>query len=161
VTTKYCPNCNAEVPSVANLCKHCFHDFNVVPPKKKSPLWTLLFLANGCAIVSALAFGYMHDQNKTFKISVDQETKSIVFTTTYADHTEADRVYFKDIATIDYVKNTQPRPFEIDVVTVKGDRYVYQQSSDPLDFQAHQLSELLDKPVSTKDTVEMPTIKKQ
>ena len=45
MNTKICPNCNAEVPGVAHLCKHCFHDFHVVMPKRKSPLFTLLFLA--------------------------------------------------------------------------------------------------------------------
>ncbi|MFZ5478139.1 MAG: hypothetical protein ACOZNI_15335 [Myxococcota bacterium] len=159
VNSKVCPNCNAEVPQIANLCKHCFHDFNMVVPKKKSPLFTILFLAFGCAIVSAMAFGYIHSQNRTFKISVDQETESIVFTTKYADRTEADRVFFKDITNVEYAKNTQPRPFEIAIVTTKGARYVYQQGDDPLDFQAQQLAELLDKPLAVTGEIEMPTIK--
>lgn len=158
MSTKICPNCNAEVPSVANLCKHCFHDFNVIPPKKKSPLFTLLFLAVGTAIVSAGAYSYVYNQHKTFKISVDQETRSIVFTTKYADHIESDRVDWKDVATIEYIKNAQPRPFEVAIVTAKGERYVYQQSSDPLDYQARQLGEMLDKPVAEKDNYEAPAV---
>jgi hypothetical protein len=159
VNTKYCPNCNAEVPSVANLCKHCFHDFNVVVARRKSPLFTILFLAVGTALVSAMAYGYIYSQNKTSKISLDEETKSIVFTTRYADKTEADRVFWKDITMVEYVKNTRPRPFEIDVVTVKGARYVFDQGDDPLDYQAQQLADKIGHPMVIKDEYEAPTAK--
>jgi ribosomal protein L40E len=160
VNVKNCPNCNAEVPSVANLCKHCFHDFNVVVPKKKSPLFTLLFLAVGTALVSAIAYGYIYDQNKTSKISLDQETESIVFTTRYADHIESDRVFWKDVTTVEYVKNTQPRPFEVAVVTTKGERFVFEQGDDPLDYQAQQLADTIKRPLSVKDQYEAPTVQK-
>lgn len=160
MTTKFCPNCNAEVPGIANLCKQCFHDFNVATPKKKSALFTILFLLNGMAIVTAIAFAYIHDQQQTSQISVDEETKSIVFTTMRATGPDVDRVYFKDVTSVEYLKNTQPRPFEIAILTTRGERHVYEQSSDPLDFQARQLAEQLDKPLTEKDTVEMPTIKR-
>jgi hypothetical protein len=162
LSTKNCPNCGAEVPSVANLCKHCFHDFHMVVPKRKSPLFPILLFAVGTAIVTALTYGYVHGQQRTFKISVDTETESIVFTTRYADRTEADRVYFKDISAVEYVMNARPRPFEIAIVTTGGDRFVYQQADEPLDFAATQLGELLEKPVVRKDEVDAPnTIKKK
>ena len=151
MNTKICPNCNAEVPGVAHLCKHCFHDFHVVMPKRKSPLFTLLFLAVGTALVSAAAYGYIHSQNRTFKISIDQETKSMVFTTRYTDKTDVDRVYFKDVATVKYVMNTSPHMFEVDVVTIKGDRFVYQQSDEPLEYAARLLGENIGKPVVIRD----------
>lgn len=162
MNTKVCPNCNAEVPAVANLCKHCFHDFNVPPPKRKSPLFPILFLAVGAAIVSAGAFGFIRSQTKSFNITIDEETKSFVFTTKYTDHTEADRVYFKDVTAVEYKKNTQPRPFEVAVLTKEGDRYIYQQSGEPLDYQANQLAEMLGKPLSVQDNYEMPgTVEKK
>lgn len=151
MSTKICPHCNAEVPSVAHLCKHCFHDFNVVVPKKKSPLFTVLFLAVGTALVSAMAYGYIHSQNKTYKISLDQETQSIVFTTRYTDRTEADRVFWKDVSMVEYVKNTSPRPFEIAIVTTKGARYTYQQGDEQLEYQASQLSDMIKRPMVVKD----------
>ena len=151
MSTKICPNCNAEVPNVAHLCKHCFHDFHVVVPKKKSPLFTILFLAVGTALVSAGVYGYIHGQNRTFKISLDQETESIVFTTRYTDRTEADRVFWKDVSMVEYVKNTSPRPFEVAVVTLKGSRYVYQQSDEPIEYQAQQLADMIKRPIVTKD----------
>ena len=158
MSTKVCPNCTAEVPSVANLCKHCFHDFNVVILKKKSPLFTVLFLAVGTAIVSAMAFGYIHGQNKTFTISVDLETESIVYTTKYVGGVEADRIKFKEVAAVEYVKNAQPRPFEIAFLTSSGKRYIYQQDSDPLDYKARQFAELIDAPYVEKDEYEAPAV---
>lgn len=151
MSTKICPNCNAEVPSVAHLCKHCFHDFHVVVPKKKSPLFTILFLAVGTALVSAGAYGYIHSQNRMSKISVDEETESIVFTTTYADRTEADRVFWKDVSMVEYVKNTSPHQFEVVVVTQKGERHVYQAGNEPLDYPAQQLADVIKRPMVVKD----------
>ena len=100
--------------------------------------------------MTAAAYGYMHDQQRTYKISVDNETKSMVFTTKYADHTNVDRVYFKDVADVEYVLNARPRPFEVAVVTVQGERFVYQQGDDPLDVVAMQLSEVVGKPLRRK-----------
>ncbi len=158
MSTKICPNCNAEVPSVAHLCKHCFHDFHVPQPKRKSPLFPILFFAVGSALVSALAYGYIHGQNKTYNISLDQETESIVFTTVYTDRTEAERVYWKDVSTVEYVKNTSPRPFEVAVVTTKGVRHIYMQGDDPLDYQAQQLADGIKRPVVVRDESGAPDI---
>ena len=161
MSTKVCPNCGAEVPSVANLCKQCFHDFNMVVPKKKSPWFTLRVLAASTAIVAAMAFSYIHSQSRTFKISVNKETQQIVFVTKYADHTESDTVAFKEVSAVEYVLNARPRPFEVAILTTRGDRHVYEQGDEPLDVQARQLGEFLDKPVVTKDLFDQPTVIKK
>ena len=152
MSTKICPSCQTEVPALANLCKHCFHDFHLPVVKRSSPLWTILFLAVGTAIVTAMAYGYIQSQQHTQNISIDPETKSIVFTTTWSDHTEANRVFYKDIDRIEYVKNAHPRPFEIAIVTTDGDRYIYQQSADPLAYPAKQLGDTIGHRVETIDT---------
>lgn len=151
MSTKICPNCNAEVPGVAHLCKHCFHDFNVVLPKRKSPLFPVLLFLLGAALVSAGAYGYIIDQNRVYTISLDEETQSIVFTTVYADGPQADRVYWKDVSNVEYVMNTSPRPFQVDVVTVKGERFVYKQGDEPLDFAAQTLADTIKRPMVTRD----------
>ncbi|MSP55837.1 MAG: hypothetical protein EXR69_09585 [Myxococcales bacterium] len=151
MSIRVCPNCGIEVPQIANLCKSCFHDFKAVVAKGRSPLFPIVLLALGCAIVSAAAFGYIQDQNKTSKISIDSETQSMVFTTRYATRTEADRVYFKDIASVEYISNTRPRPFQVDVVTSRGDRFVYKQADQPLDVQARKLAELTGRPLIERD----------
>lgn len=155
---KNCPNCGAEVPEIANLCKHCFHDFNVVIPKRKSPLLTIVTLAASTAIVAAFAFQYIHAQSKTTQVQVNKETGQITFITKYADHTESDMVAFKDVSAVEYVMNARPRPFEVALLTTRGERHVYQQGDDPLDFQARQLGEFLDKPVINRDHYEAPAV---
>ena len=156
MSSKICPNCNAEVPEIANLCKHCFHDFHTVAPKKKTALWTVLRQAFGTANVSAMAFSYVAGQHRMQKISVDRETKSIVFTTTWADRTEAERVLWKDVASVEYIRNTKPRPFQVDVVTTSGERYVYSSSNEPLDYEARSLGEMVGKAVVEKDEFKGP-----
>lgn len=143
---------------MANLCKHCFHDFHMVVAKRKSPLFTILLLAVGTAIVTALTYGYVNSAQHTTRISLDQETESIVFTTKYADRTEAERVYWKDVSNIEYIANARPRPFEIAVVTTKGERFVYQQANEPLDVQADKLGKAIGRPVVSKDNYEKPSV---
>lgn len=152
---KLCPNCNADVPEVANLCKHCFHDFRAAPPKKRSPFWTLVWLGVGTSLVSAAAFAYIQAQQRTFKISIDQETESIVFTEMTVDGPKSDRVAWRDIAQVEYRKNTRPRPFEVAVITASGDRFVYASSHDMLNVQARSLGEQVGRPVVTVDEAGM------
>jgi hypothetical protein len=151
VSAKICPNCQNEVPSVANLCKHCFHDFHVVVPKKKSPWWTLLFLGVGTSLVAAWAFAYMQSQYKTSNVSIDKETQSIVFTTKTPAGIDSKRVYFKDVSTVEYVKNDSPLPFMVYVVTQRGDRYAYAGGNEPQDMEARSLAGTISKPVVEKD----------
>ncbi len=158
MSTKICPNCNAEVPHVANLCKHCFHDFHVVAPKRKSPWWTLLFLAVGTSLVSSLAFTYMYGQFRTENISIDRETQSIVFITKTPDDVKTNRVAWKDVSNIEYVRNSHPLAYVVYVVTTRGERLVYAGGNDPLDFKASELAELIGKPVVEKDEYDGPKI---
>ncbi len=151
MSTKICPNCNAEVPAIANLCKHCFHDFHYVPPKKKSPLWTLLFLALGTSVVSAMVFAHIYAQQKVMNISIDRETKSIVFTTKYPDRTDADRVAWGDIASVEYLKNGEGKPHQVWVVTTGSKRYLYSESNDMLTIEAHRLAETIARPLVERD----------
>lgn len=151
MSTKFCPNCGAEVPDVANLCKHCFHDFNVTPPKKKSPLWTIIFLAFGTSIVAAASFAWQHGSGASLRVTVDEETESIVFTTTYADRTEAERVMFKDIASIELNRNASPMRNEIEVVAVDGERHLFAQSNNPLEIEAKKLADNTKRPLVVKD----------
>ena len=160
MSTKICPNCNSEVPAIANLCKSCFHDFGVVAPVRKSPWWTLLFLGVGTSLVAAWAFAYLQSQYKTSNISIDRDTQSIVFTTKYPDRTDAQRVYFKDVANVEYVKNTAPQAFMVYVVTTKGDRYQFTGANEPIDYKAQDLAAELGKTVIEKDEYEGLTPKR-
>ncbi len=150
MSTKICPNCNVEVLAIANLCKYCFHDFLYVAPKKQSPLWTLLFLAVGTSFVSAAVFAYIYGQQKAMNISIDKENKSLVFTTKYPDHTEAKRVLWKDISSVEYLKNAGSPPFQVWVVTVSGERHEFAAGNEMQDVEARQLAETIGKPLTEK-----------
>ncbi len=151
MSTKICPNCSAEVPAIANLCKHCFHDFHYVPPKKKSPLWTVLFLILGTSVVAAMVFAHIYSRQKVMHISLDRETKSIVFTTKYPDRTDADRVNFGDIASVEYLKNATGKPYQVWVVTTSSKRFLYAESNDMLTTEAHRLAETISRPLVERD----------
>ena len=151
MSTKICPNCNAEVPAIANLCKQCFHDFHYVAPKKKSPLWTLLFLALGTSIVSAMVFAHIYAQQKVMHISIDRETASIVFTTKYPDRTDADRVKWSDVASVEYLLHGEGKLYQVWIVTTGGKRYLYSESNDMLTVDAHRLAETIKRPLVERD----------
>ncbi len=151
MSTKICPNCNAEVPAIANLCKHCFHDFHVVPPPKKSPFWTLLFLALGTSFVAAMVFAHIYGQQKVMTNVVDKETKSIVFTTKTPDDVTSERVYWKDVSAIEYLTQTRPLSQQLWVVRTDSKRFLYSESNENLTIDAHRLSETVGKPLIERD----------
>lgn len=151
MSTKICPNCNAEVPAIANLCKHCFHDFHVVPPPKKSPLWTLLFLALGTSLVSAMVFAHIYAQQKVMTNVVDKETKSIVFTTKTPDDVDSVRVYWKDISAVEYLTHAEGMEHQVWIVRTDGKRNLYTESNENLTIDAHRLSETVGKPLVERD----------
>jgi hypothetical protein len=157
VSFKTCPSCNAEVPDVANLCKHCFHDFSVVVRKPKSALWPVLLLAFGSAIVSAAAFGYMHSANRTVRAAIDGETQRIVFATTTSSGAKAEQVLFKDIASVNYFKDGKPRPYEVAAVGTNGERYTLRQADDPIEGEARIWAAALEKPLIGVEEV-APTV---
>lgn len=151
VSTKICPNCTAEVPAVANLCKQCFHDFHTVQPKKRSSveglIWTLLVMAFASSLVAILAFSHRASLYQTSDVTVDEETKSVVFVTTTTSGPQTNRIKFEDISAIESVTNASPYPFEIAVLTVNGKRYIYAQGSEPLTIKGQDLADMTGKPV--------------
>lgn len=151
MNTKICPNCNAEVPEVANLCKHCFHDFNLPPPKKNSPFWPVLIGAFSVAVFAALIYGYAAQQMSKTEIFLDPETESLVVTTIAWDKSiSAERIRFKEISSIELNRNASPMHYQIDVITVKGEHYVYAQSNAPLETDAQRLADTSKRPLVIK-----------
>ena len=69
--------------------------------------------------IRAGAFAWQHSAGASLRVTVDEETESIVFTTTYADRTEADRVPFKDISSIELNRNASPLRNEIEVISTR------------------------------------------
>jgi ribosomal protein L40E len=149
---KICPNCNAEVPDVANLCKHCFHDFNLPPPKKNSPFWSLLIGAFGTALFGAILYTVVPSRVMVSNVTLDPETESFIFTTTYSDkRISAERVRFKDISAIELNRNASPKHYQIDLITIAGKHHTYAQSDTPLEGDAQRLADTSKRPLVIKD----------
>jgi hypothetical protein len=161
VSHKICPNCNAEVPAVANLCKHCFHDFHTVVAKRSSPLWPLLFLALGSGIVSVMAFSDMHGNSRTSRVAIDGETDRIVFTEVYSDGPKSTQIFFKDVESVEYKMDGSPRPFEVAILTTSGERLVMSQGDEPLEYKARQMAEMLDRPMTSVGGADLSDLKKK
>ena len=146
--TKECPSCGADVPVVADRCKHCFHDFTEEPVKKSSGLVGLLVLLVALMVVGAGTFGYLYYFNAQENTVVDQETQSIVVTRTSANGMTSTRVNFADIEKVEYVMGGETKTFEIVAVTKDGGRYIIQASGDkPLKGHAEHIASVIDKPL--------------
>ncbi len=144
--TKTCPSCGADVPAVANTCKHCFHDFNAVVEKKTNPLVILLATLLAMAVVGAGLFAHKYYYNATESIVVDGETKSIVITKVTASKTTTDRIPFANVAKIEHVMGGEKAMYEVVAVTTQGERIIVQQSDKPIRGHAEHVANIVDKP---------------
>ncbi len=145
--TKTCPSCGAELPEAANICKHCFHDFNEVVEKKTNPLVILLGFLVAMAVVGAAAFAHLYYTNAAERIVVDAETQSIVVTRTTAAKTTTDRIDFDDVVKIEHVMGGDKAMFEIVAVTSEGERVIIKTSEAPLKGHAEHIAAVVDKPL--------------
>lgn len=130
MSTKTCPECNAEVPEVAQRCKHCFHDFSEDPPTQKGGLLVLLGFIAAMAIVGSGTFAYLFHYNASQDVIVDSETRDIVITRTSASGIETERIAFDSVAKIQHVTGGDEAMIEVVVVTKEGNRYVIKESDD-------------------------------
>ncbi|NOY26469.1 MAG: hypothetical protein GXP62_11405 [Oligoflexia bacterium] len=144
---KTCPSCSSDVPNAANVCKHCFRDFNEVVEKKTNPLIIMLGFLVAMAVVGAGAFAHLYYNNTAERTVVDAETQSIVITRTTASNTTTERVPFSDITKVEHVMGGKKAMFEVVAVTDKGERVVIQTSDAPLNGNAEHLAAVMDKPL--------------
>lgn len=146
MATKTCPSCGADVPSVASVCKHCFHDFTEVQPKRTNPLVIILGFLVAMAVVGAAAFAHLYYNNAAERIVVDAETQSIVITRTTASGTTTDRVPFSDVQKIEHVIGGKKSMFEVVAVTTDGDRVIVQSGEQPMVGHAEHIAQVIGKP---------------
>ena len=147
MSTKTCPSCGADVPEAAPRCKHCFHDFTEVAPRSSSGLMGLLGLIAAMAVVGAIFFYLMRENQASEHIVVDKETTSIIFTTKYADRTETDRISFNDVAKVEMIVGGDIATFEVYVVTLSGESHMVNQSKEKtLRGYAERIASVMDKP---------------
>ncbi len=100
--TKTCPACGTEVPSVANRCRSCFHDFTEKKPgfNASGPLTVLAGLAL-VALVGAGTFWWLSTRPTDTRILVDGASRTVQWIEQYQDgRLHTDRVKFDDVRKI-------------------------------------------------------------
>lgn len=150
--TKECPACGAEVPSSATRCKECFHDFTEQRgnPLAKffGPLLVLGALAV-LAVVGALIALFVFNQPLEERILVDEETRSIIWTTKYWTGLQTDRVMFEQVAKVEHIGHGDT--FQIIAVTADGERKIVMEAKQPLDSEARHYAQIMEKPYEDVD----------
>jgi hypothetical protein len=149
--TKDCPSCGLTVPKSASRCKECWHDFDT-PETTGSwagPIALLVSFA-AMAFVGALVLGFIVMQPTEERILVDQDTRSVVWTTQYRTGIETQRLLWDDILKLEYVTQ-RTGTYAIKALTTKGDRMVIQEGPSPLRSEASQYAKLMEKELVVVD----------
>lgn len=102
MATKTCPNCGAEVPTVAKLCRDCFHDFTVVKPPNNGPL-ILLGLITAMSVLGALTLGWISSVPTDERIQVNGETRTVNFVRQYTTGVKTEKIPFDQITALEHV----------------------------------------------------------
>jgi hypothetical protein len=154
MSTKDCPSCGAEVPVGATRCKECFHDFTDDRGSGKlvwlGPLIVLGSIAL-MAISGSLILLFIWSQPVEIRALVDQETRSVVWTTKYRTGVETDRLMFDQVVKIEHTGSGGT--FQVVAVTVDGDRRVITEAEQPLDGDARHYAQMMEKPFEDVDPV--------
>jgi hypothetical protein len=123
-----------DVPVVASRCKHCFHDFNEEPTKKKGSLLGLMILLALMGVTGA-AFIYVSNNQMVVQAEtkLDGESQQIIITHITKDERTVTRVAYADVARVEYVLGGDDYLHEVVVVTGNGERHMIDASeSKPL-----------------------------
>lgn len=143
---KTCPNCGAEVPTVASRCKHCFHDF-VMKSGRGFPLLGAVAMFALMMIIAAGTFYYRFSAQQQERVVVDEETKSIVFTKTSADGISTNRVAFADVGKVSHIVGGEDYQFEVIATTLDGKKLLLKQSeTSSLSSDAQHYANMMGKP---------------
>jgi hypothetical protein len=151
VSTKTCPSCGADVPQAATRCKECFHDFVGDAPKSFNWLGPL-FVLGIVAFMTLLGGGvlaFVFVQPLEEHVLVDDETRSIIWTTKYRTGITTDRLGFDEVASVELLGHGAT--FTITAITTTGERKVITESEESLDGEARIYAKIMDKPLIEPD----------
>ncbi len=149
MSSKDCPNCGSVVPAAASRCKHCFHDFSEAPARSGTTgLIGLLVMLVTMVGIGYGVFFYVNARAATENIVIDEESASIVFTKTFKDRVETERITFAEVAKIEYRIGGDDATFVVRVVTLDG-RFRNLKLSDEkqLGGYAQHVSAVMEKPM--------------
>jgi hypothetical protein len=150
--TKECPACGAEVPTSATRCKECFHDFTEQGPRPINMLVGPLIVLGAIAalsVVGALILLFVFMQPIEERVLVDQDTRSIVWTTKYRTGIQTDRVMFDQVTKVEHIGHGGT--FQVIAITMDGDRKIVQEDQRPLDSEGRHYAKLMEKPFEDVD----------
>ncbi len=152
MSTKSCPSCGSEVPAAATRCKHCFHDFAEKPVKTgSSGLVGFLALLVIMVGVGYGVFFFVNSRAATENIVIDEESTSIVFTKTFKDRVETERITFDEVAKVEYRIGGEGATFVVRVYTLDGRERDLKLSDDKqLNGYAEHVAALMNKPMVEK-----------
>ena len=152
--TKECPSCGAEVPKSAFRCKHCFHDLDEDQNGGSSMVWAgpiaLLVSFAAMAVVGAITLAVIVSRPLEERILVDQDTRSVIWTTQYRTGITTDRLMWSDITRLEYVTRSNGT-FCVRAVTTDGSQRVIHEGLGPLTSEANQYAQLMDKDLAVID----------
>ncbi len=115
-----------------------------------SPMSLLVALA-AMAVLGAVTFWFVSQRPLSQKILVDEETRSVIFTTEYRTGPEADRLAWDNIVKLQHV-TTGAGDFEIVAITTDAERVIIQSSSEsPLSGTASHYAKVMEKPLELVD----------
>lgn len=147
---KTCPSCGTDVPAAAARCKECFHDFNEVKPRRTGPIALLASFA-AMAVIGALTFWVISSRPIDRRILVDEETRSVIFTTQYRTGPETERLNWDEIGKLEHVTAANGT-FEIVAIKLDGTRKTIEESGDgSLASRAEHYANLMEKPLELID----------
>ncbi|MEQ1566486.1 MAG: hypothetical protein ABMA64_12665 [Myxococcota bacterium] len=152
MSMKSCPACGADVPVGATRCKECFHDFTEAGSGRSlawlGPLIVLGSIA-AMAVSGSLILLFIWSQPIEVRALVDEETRSVVWTTKYRTGVETDRLMFDDVVKIEHVG--AGGKFQVVAITTGGDRKVITEGASPLDGDGRHYAEMMNKPFEDVD----------
>lgn len=156
MATKFCPSCNAEVPAAAQRCKHCFHDFEAegVEARKRSGMVGLLIFVLVLLLIGIGTAAWLAGTQRSERVVVDAETKSVVFTKTTAAGTQTERVSWEHIERLEHLIGGGDAMYQIVAVMDDGKMRVLKQSEEEdLSGEAKHMAKVVGKPFSEVNKV--------
>lgn len=151
MSTKTCPSCGADVPAAATRCKECFHDFSSEQQASFNWLGPLFVLGTVAvmSVIAAVVLAFVFVQPLEQHVLVDDETRSIVWTTKYRTGVTSDRLLFDQVASLELA--SEGGEFVITAVTTTGDRKEVTRSEEDLGGTARTYAKIMDRPLVEQD----------
>ncbi len=148
-----CPSCGALVPEAATRCKDCFADLTATKKKSNTTLVALLGMFALMAIIGAGVLYYGATLPLEERILVDEDTRSIIWTTKYRSGIETKRLSWDQVQRLESGTGSAGG-FEVVAIDLSGNRHTVMRGEVPLAGEASSYASLMNKPFTDLDNIE-------